>query len=169
MIGMPPRDFGGTSVLPSADIGFSRTPNIRGIDGPVMSPSSTPTLKPRRFRPTASRPATRDFPTPPFPDMTAMTCLTPFCSAMPRGTPFAASDGAGGAPSGSLPVSANTLSSPIRSSSFTRPAPCPAAACAIVSLLLIAHDAQPSVYRAKMRAESGQRSTTEAMVMSGVI
>jgi hypothetical protein len=35
--------------------------------------------------------------------------------------------------------------------------------------LLIAHDAHPRVYRAKIRAESGQRSTTEAMVISGVI
>src|SRR5207253_11349557 len=46
---------------------------------------------------------------------------------------------------------------------------CPAAACAIVSLLLIAHDAHERPYRAKSRAASGQRSTTDATVMSGVI
>jgi hypothetical protein len=35
--------------------------------------------------------------------------------------------------------------------------------------LLIAQEAQPSPYRAKILAVSGQRSVTEAMVMSGVI
>src|SRR5260221_9158564 len=82
MIGMPPFDFGGMRFLLSGDIGFSFTPNIRGIEGPVMSPSSTPTRKPRRFRPTARSPATSDFPTPPLPDMHALYCLNPLCSTL---------------------------------------------------------------------------------------
>ena len=126
MIGMPPRESGGTSDFPSAATGgFSRTPNIRGMEGPVMSPSSTPTRNPRRLRPTARRPATSDFPTPPFPDMTAMTCFTPFCSAMPRIfiPPGAAVAFAAGRLSGSLPLSANELRSRIRSSRLTRPPP----------------------------------------------
>src|SRR5256885_6839725 len=52
MIGIAPRENDGMSDFPSgATGGFSRTPNILGIDGPVMSPSSTPTLNPRRLRP----------------------------------------------------------------------------------------------------------------------
>ena len=109
MTGMPPRERGGMRDLPSgATGGFSRTPNIRGIDGPVMSPSSTPMRKPLRVSPTASRPATSDFPTPPLPDITAMTCFTPFCSAMPRIfiPPMPAVALAAGRLSGSLPLSA---------------------------------------------------------------
>jgi len=117
--------IGGAGAQPAE----SKKPAQSAAAPPGDGPTNTPTGEPK----------------PPLPDMTAMTCLMPFCSAMPRGTPFAASDGAGGAPSGSLPVSAKTLSSLMRSSSFTRPAPCPAAACAIVSLLLIAQEAQPSV------------------------
>ena len=145
MIGMPPRETEGFSVLGPATPGFSRTPNIRGMLGPVMSPSSTPTVKPRRFRPTASRPATSDFPTPPLPDMTAMTCLMPFCSAIPftRMPPPAATADASGRPFGSLPVEANVLRSRRRSSTLTRPPPWPVAPWSTVSLLLIAHEAQP--------------------------
>src|SRR5207237_5499458 len=83
--------------------------------------------------------------------------------------PPAATPDASGSPLGSLPVEAKRLRSRRSSSTFTRPPPCPVAPCSTVSLLLIAHDAQPSPYRAKMRAVSGQRSVTEAMVMSGVI
>ena len=111
-----------------------------------MSPSSTPTRKPRRLSPTARSPATSDFPTPPLPDITAMTCLMPFCSAMPRIfiPPGLAVAFAAGRLSGSLPVSARALRSRMSSSMFTRPPPCPVAPARIVSLLLIAHEAHES-------------------------
>src|SRR3990172_5080138 len=170
MIGIPPFEAGGGSVcVPATTPGFSRTPNMRGIDGPVMSPSSTPTRRPRRFRPTASRPATRDFPTPPLPDITAMPCFTPFGWAIPLGPPLGAG-GRSGSPSGSFPVSASSSSWRMSASTFTFAAvACPAAACAIVSALEMEHEAQPSPCAARTRAASGQRSTTEAIVMSGVM
>ena len=125
MIGMPPRDTAGFSVFGPATPGFSLTPNMRGIEGPVMSPSRMPTLSPRRFNPTASSPATSDFPTPPLPDITAMTCLMPFCSAMPLTfmPPPEATAVASGRPVGSLPVDAKVLRSRSSSSTFTRPPP----------------------------------------------
>ena len=52
------------------------TPNVFGMDGPVMSASRMPTLLPRLFISLASRLVTRDLPTPPLPDTTPMTCLT---------------------------------------------------------------------------------------------
>src|SRR5437867_8240145 len=52
---------------------------------------------------------------------------------------------------------------------FTRPPPWPVAPARMLSLFEIEHDAQDSPYRAKIRALSGQRSTTLEMVISGVI
>src|SRR2546425_3838021 len=52
---------------------------------------------------------------------------------------------------------------------FTRPPPWPVAPARMLSLFEIEHDAQESPYRAKIRALSGQRSTTLEMVISGVI
>jgi hypothetical protein len=46
------------------------TPNIRGIEGPVRSISSTPTECPNKERDRASCVVTDDFPTPPLPDRT---------------------------------------------------------------------------------------------------
>ena len=51
----------------------SLTPNAFGIDGPVMSESMMPTLAPVRATADANRPVTVDLPTPPLPEMTAMT------------------------------------------------------------------------------------------------
>src|SRR4029077_14597500 len=102
---------------------------------------------------------------------TAITALSPFGPALPfpRMPPPAATAVASGRPLGSVPVDANVLRSRSSSSTLTRPPPCPVAPWSTVSLLLIAQEAQPSPYRAKIRAVSGQRSVTEAMVMSGVI
>ena len=52
------------------------TPNSFGIDGTVISASRTPTEYPSRLMATAERDVTKDFPTPPLPLTTAMTCLT---------------------------------------------------------------------------------------------
>jgi len=51
----------------------SCTPNICGMEGPVMSASSTAALWPRRCISQASRLVTRLLPTPPLPLTTAMT------------------------------------------------------------------------------------------------
>src|SRR3989442_9977870 len=157
MIGMPPRDFGGFNVLPSDETGFSRTPNIRGIEGPVMSPSRTPTRKPRRFRPTARRPATSDFPTPPLPDITAMTCLMPFCSAMPRifmpaapAVAFAAGEIARG-----LPDLALDFQSRIRGDLLYQAPPRPVPAALRVSPVGVEEEESDRPERPKNRAGAG--------------
>ena len=51
-------------------------PNSLGIDGPVMSASSTPTFLPCLLRADASKAATEDLPTPPLPLITATTRST---------------------------------------------------------------------------------------------
>ncbi|OQA05218.1 MAG: hypothetical protein BWY65_02427 [Firmicutes bacterium ADurb.Bin373] len=51
-------------------------PNILGKLGPVISASSAPTSKPFFLKPAASSDVTEDFPTPPFPLITAITFLT---------------------------------------------------------------------------------------------
>ena len=50
-------------------------PKARGMEGPVISASSTPTFSPRRERRTASIAVTEDLPTPPLPLLTATTFL----------------------------------------------------------------------------------------------
>jgi len=52
---------------------LSCTPKACGIEGPVMSASMTPTLKPRRCMVTASWLVTMDLPTPPLPETTPNT------------------------------------------------------------------------------------------------
>ena len=80
---MPVRVTTGRMCCPSIDSALSRfTPKERGIEGPVMSASSTATFLPLRAAPTASRAVTRDFPTPPFPlttPITRFTLLSSFC------------------------------------------------------------------------------------------
>ena len=51
-------------------------PNMRGMEGPVMSASRMPTVLPARRSSVARMPVTSDFPTPPLPDTTPMRCLT---------------------------------------------------------------------------------------------
>ena len=46
--------------------------NIVGIDGPKISASINPTLKPSLLRPTATFDDIVDFPTPPFPEVIAI-------------------------------------------------------------------------------------------------
>lgn len=59
-----------TVTMPTA---LSCTPKACGIEGPVMSASMTPTLKPRRCMVTASWLVTMDLPTPPLPETTPNT------------------------------------------------------------------------------------------------
>ena len=58
------------SSLPSA---LAWTPKAVGMEGPVMSASSTPTFFPSRRMATAREEVTRLLPTPPLPLTTAMT------------------------------------------------------------------------------------------------
>ena len=51
-------------------------PKDLGMEGPVMSASSTAQRYPRRCISEASRLVTRDLPTPPLPETTATTFLT---------------------------------------------------------------------------------------------
>ena len=63
--------------MPSpSDVARSFTPKAVGIEGPVMSASSTATLSPRFCACTASSSVTRLFPTPPLPLITAITRAT---------------------------------------------------------------------------------------------
>ena len=64
-------------ILPSRCSGWRCTPSMRGRLGPYMSPSSRPTFAPVRASAMARLAATVDFPTPPLPAPTAMTCATP--------------------------------------------------------------------------------------------
>ena len=50
--------------------------NIFGIDGPVTSASRMAVFSPARCAIVARRPVTRDLPTPPLPDTTAITLRT---------------------------------------------------------------------------------------------
>ena len=52
---------------------FECTPNIFGIEGPVMSASMMPVLYPFLVAARAESAVTMDFPTPPFPDTMPMT------------------------------------------------------------------------------------------------
>ena len=49
---------------------------MRGMFGPYMSASTSPTLAPVSRSARARFTATVDFPTPPFPEDTAMVCFT---------------------------------------------------------------------------------------------
>ena len=84
IISMPSRVVTGRMNLPpSMPMALSCTPNARGMEGPVMSASSTATLLPSRKASTASSEVTSDFPTPPFPlttPMTRLTSLSSFCA-----------------------------------------------------------------------------------------
>ncbi len=51
-------------------------PSMRGTEGPVMSASRIPTLRPRRASSTARLQETRDLPTPPLPETTPTTHAT---------------------------------------------------------------------------------------------
>ena len=55
-------------------------PNIMGIDGPVTSASKMAARYSRRRMVTANREVTIDFPTPPFPLTTPITCLMWDCA-----------------------------------------------------------------------------------------
>ena len=74
-----------TGKIPSSvPIAFSRIPKIFGMDGPVISASSTAVLWPLRLVSTASRLVTRLLPTPPLPLTTAITFFTllnAFCAS----------------------------------------------------------------------------------------
>ena len=72
MISTPVRLETGLMLSPSPVAG-PFTPNRRGMDGPVMSASSTPALKPRRRIETASMALVMLLPTPPLPETTPMT------------------------------------------------------------------------------------------------
>ena len=61
-------------------IALSCTPNIFGIDGPVISASRIAVSAPFRFVSTASRLVTRLLPTPPLPLTTAITFFTLLCA-----------------------------------------------------------------------------------------
>ena len=82
MMSMPPALFKGRmpAALAAAFSTSPLTPKTFGIEGPVMSASSTPTRWPRRAMAVARSEVTRDLPTPPLPLMTAMTRLTLLCS-----------------------------------------------------------------------------------------
>ena len=63
--------------MPSSDFQVDPArPNALGIEGPVTSASRIPTLRPRFAAATASIVVTKLFPTPPFPDATAITLPT---------------------------------------------------------------------------------------------
>ena len=57
--------------------------NMVGIDGPYISASKSPTLKPIFDKVTAKLAVTVDLPTPPFPDAMTMMFFTP-CISFPR-------------------------------------------------------------------------------------
>ncbi len=86
-------------------------PNNFGMLGPVMSASSTPTLRPRRARAAASRAVTEDLPTPPLPLITATTCLT--------WLNWASLGGAGGVPPNTARRSSGVISPWITSTPVT--------------------------------------------------
>ena len=56
--------------------GRPRAPIMRGMLGPYTSTSTIPTEAPSAWSPSARLTATVDFPTPPFPEDTAMVCFT---------------------------------------------------------------------------------------------
>src|SRR5580700_103580 len=64
-------------VLSAVCRGLPLTASNFGIDGPKMSASSTPTLRPRSRKASARLTAVVDLPTPPLPDATAMMAPTP--------------------------------------------------------------------------------------------
>ena len=68
----------------SVPMAFSLMPNALGMDGPVMSASRMPALRPWRCASTASREVTRLLPTPPLPLTTAITRPTalPSCRGL---------------------------------------------------------------------------------------
>ena len=61
---------------------FPSVLNIVGIDGPYISASKSPTLKPIFDKITAKLATTVDLPTPPFPDAITMMFFTP-CISFP--------------------------------------------------------------------------------------
>ena len=64
-------------IIPSSQpIALSRTPNIFGMDGPVISASRIAVFFPFRAESVAISPVTRLFPTPPLPLITAITFFT---------------------------------------------------------------------------------------------
>src|SRR5580704_6591197 len=67
-----------------SDSGFPLRPRRRGIDGPYISASRTPTRQPSEASPSARLTQVVDLPTPPLPDATAMMLEIPGM-AMPRG------------------------------------------------------------------------------------
>ena len=73
----------GSILLASVAFGWPDTPSIIGMLGPVMSASRSPTAAPAWASATARLTLTVLLPTPPLPDATAMTFLTPgsSCSA----------------------------------------------------------------------------------------
>ena len=73
----------GMILFSGLDLGWPSTPSIIGMLGPVMSASIRPTDAPARASATARLTLTVLLPTPPLPDATAMTFLTPgsSCSA----------------------------------------------------------------------------------------
>ena len=67
----------GSRPSPSRSIsGEPLTPNMRGMEGPVISASSTAADRPFFCTAQASREVTRDLPTPPLPETTPMTRFT---------------------------------------------------------------------------------------------
>ncbi len=73
----------GSILFSAVALGWPETPIIIGMFGPVMSASRRPTLAPAWARATARLTLTVLLPTPPLPDATAITFLTPgsSCSA----------------------------------------------------------------------------------------
>ena len=71
---VPPLLITGSTPRPS-DIACSCTPKMRGIDGPVISASSTAVLYPCFCIFDARSEVTSDFPTPPLPLITPITFL----------------------------------------------------------------------------------------------
>ena len=71
--------MGSINCLPSFSTEYtcaSSTPNIFGTDGPKMSVSNNPTLYPNCAKAIARLAETVDFPTPPFPELTAIIFFT---------------------------------------------------------------------------------------------
>src|SRR2546430_12702812 len=67
----------GTIPPPGPLYGLPKTPSTLAMLGPVRSASRTPTSYPLLFSSDASMLVTKDFPTPPFPEITAIILRTP--------------------------------------------------------------------------------------------
>src|ERR1700687_5200645 len=76
-ITLTPKRSMGSSMRGPTRRGLPRRPNSFGCEGPYTSASRMPVFSPIAAKPSARLHEVVDLPTPPLPEATAMTCLTP--------------------------------------------------------------------------------------------